>query len=121
MNLLQNSILMENKDNAALRLRQFVMYAKREKLIKSIRQFEGICGLSNGYVNVYLRKDHGNLGSDNIGRIAKNFPMLNLYWLCTGEGEMLNYGSREREYKEVMDIISELQEAVKKLRTDNNK
>lgn len=107
---------MGNKESAATRLHTFVMYAKKEKMIKSVRNFEDECGLSNGYINSSLNASSGSIGSDSIARIVEKFPMLNVHWLCTGKGNMLNYEGKEKEYKEVMSLISELQNAVKKMR-----
>ena len=46
--------------------------------------------------------------------------MLNIYWLCTGKGDMLNYKEKEKEYKEIMTLISKLQNAVKKMNIRGN-
>ena len=51
----------------------------------SIREFERYCGFSNGVVGAL--KD--NLTEDRRKVIVEKFPTLNLYWLLTGEGEML--------------------------------
>lgn len=110
----------KNKKSAAARLRQFVMYAKSEKIIKSMRNFEDECGLSNGYLNNALYSNSGSIGSENIARIVEKFPMLNIHWLCTGKGNMLNYGGREKEYKEIMTLITKLQNAVKKMNMSGN-
>lgn len=111
---------MRNKESAAIRLRKFVMYAKKEKIIKSIRNFEDECGLSNGYLNNALNASPGNIGSDSIARIVEKFPMLNIYWLCTGKGDMLNYEGKEKEYKEIMRLITKLQNAVRKMDISGN-
>lgn len=65
----------------------------KERLMKFIAQkgltnseFERISGLSNSYVSK-IRTSVGKLGSMNIQRA---FPELNMNWLLTGEGEMLN-------------------------------
>lgn len=107
---------MGNKESAVVRLHKFVMYAKGEKMIKSVRNFEDECGLSNGYLNNALYSNSGSIGSDNIARIVEKFPMLNIYWLCTGKGDMLNYEGKEKEYKEIMKLISKLQNAVRKMK-----
>lgn len=111
---------MRNKESASIRLREFVMYAKKEKIIKSVRNFEDECGLSNGYLNNALNASSGSIGSDSIARIVEKFPMLNIYWLCTGKGDMLNYGGREKEYKEIMMLITKLQNAVRKMNMSGN-
>lgn len=51
-----------------------------------ISEFERLSGLSNSYV-AKMRTSVGKLGIMNIQR---TFPELNIDWLLTGEGEMLN-------------------------------
>ena len=51
-----------------------------------VSQFEKKAGLSNGYFNQVSKKP-----SDvKLQAIANAHPELNLDWLCTGHGEMLN-------------------------------
>lgn len=118
--MLRKHISMKNKESAAIRLHKFVMYAKKEKIIKSVRNFEDECGLSNGYINNALYASSSNIGSDIIARIVERFPMLNISWLCTGKGDMLNYEGKEKEYKEIMRLITKLQNAVKKMGMSGN-
>ena len=42
-------------------------------------------GLSNGYLDKVKE-----LGADKIERIISKYPLLNLSWLITGNGQMLN-------------------------------
>ncbi len=48
--------------------------------------FERICGLSNGFCS----KVNDNITDGTLSLIGKGFPELNLTWLKTGEGDMLN-------------------------------
>ncbi len=66
------------------RLIQFIEYAGL-----SARQFDLSIGTSNGYT-LRMKKNHASIGSDVIETIIKTYPQLNLIWLMTGEGEMLN-------------------------------
>lgn len=50
-----------------------------------IKQFEEMCGLSNGYISS-MRKGFGASKLDNV---LNQFPELNREWLLYGEGEML--------------------------------
>ena len=52
----------------------------------SVREFERYCGFSNGVVGAL--KDNLTEGRRKV--IVEKFPTLNLYWLLTGEGNMLN-------------------------------
>lgn len=55
----------------------------------SARQFDLSIGASNGY-SLRMRKNKASIGSDVIENIVKVYPQLNLVWLITGEGTMLN-------------------------------
>lgn len=47
--------------------------------------FEKEAGLSNGFVD----KAGDNTRTENLDKISKRFPDLNITWLRTGEGEMI--------------------------------
>ena len=66
------------------RLLQFIEYSGM-----SARQFDLSIGASNGYT-LRMKKNHASVGSDVIETIIRTYPQLNLIWLMTGEGEMLN-------------------------------
>lgn len=51
----------------------------------SIREFERACGLTRGNISNMT----GALGSDKLAKIIDTYPELNLYWLLTGQGEMI--------------------------------
>ena len=53
--------------------------------------FERMCGLSNGFCS----KVNDNITDGSLGLIEKGFPELNINWLKTGFGEMLNEQSLE--------------------------
>lgn len=52
----------------------------------TVKKFEELCGLSNGYISS-MRK---GFGTDKLNNVLKIFPELNREWLLYGEGEMLN-------------------------------
>lgn len=66
------------------RLIQFINYAGL-----SARQFDLSIGASNGYT-LRMQKNSASIGSDVIENILKAYPQLNVVWLITGKGEMLN-------------------------------
>lgn len=48
-------------------------------------KFEEIVGFSRGYVsNIKV-----SIGADKLGQIKSKYPVLNIDWLITGEGDML--------------------------------
>ena len=83
----------EQNERAVDRLKIFAKYAREElKLVKGFNSFEAYCGLSNNYINCLDRggKNKGNIGSGSISRISEAFPMLNIKWLCSGKGNMID-------------------------------
>jgi phage repressor protein C with HTH and peptisase S24 domain len=54
----------------------------------SIRAFEMKSGLSNGLIGKVISKN-GSLGIDKVSKILYSFPELNVEWLLTGKGEMI--------------------------------
>lgn len=77
---------MENKLRE--RVRQYCEYMNIR-----VSQFEKKAGLSNGYFNQVSKKP----SDAKLESIAHAHPSLNIDWLCTGRGEMLNV-ERPKEY-----------------------
>jgi hypothetical protein len=50
--------------------------------------FERTCNISNGYLSKFLNNG-SSIGSKILLRIKSKFPNLNLVWLLTGEGNMI--------------------------------
>lgn len=51
----------------------------------SIKKFEEMCGLSNGYLNSMK----SGFGKGKLAQVLAAFPEINRDWLVYGEGEML--------------------------------
>jgi hypothetical protein len=51
----------------------------------SIKKFEEMCGLSNGYLNSMK----SGFGNGKLAQVLAAFPEINRDWLVYGEGEML--------------------------------
>lgn len=66
------------------RLKQFIT-----SLDLSVLAFENECGMAQGTVN----KMTDNSRQRTLEKIRKHYPQLNMEWLKTGEGEMLNHRS----------------------------
>jgi hypothetical protein len=60
--------------------------------------FERICQVANGYLKKQ-QKGKGTVGSDILERIHKNYFDLDMVWLITGEGDMLETDAGERRIK----------------------
>lgn len=95
----------------------------------TIREFEIHCDFTNGLIHRALKGT--NLGSDKLLIIAKKFPELNIDWLLTGEGAMIDgnhtlIGNKKLDvnaninYKESSDLINKLSSAIMSL-TENDK
>lgn len=96
--------------SAIERLREFIEYKGISKY-----SFYKATGLSNGYLD-----KGGNIGSDKCEIISSVYPDLNLVWLITGKGEMLNLESSKIEETpepisdpELSRHIDELTEVIK--------
>ena len=62
---------------------RLLLFVKYKKI--SVKRFEELCGVSNGYVSA-IRK---SIGGEKLNNVLKAFPELNREWLLYGEGEML--------------------------------
>ena len=63
---------------------RLIEYIESKRISKN--RFEQICGLSTRYVSNISK----SIQPDKIERISLNFPDLNIGWLLTGKGTMLN-------------------------------
>lgn len=68
------------------RLTKFLEYKGYGQL-----KFENTAGLGRGFVN----KVGFNINAKSLEKIAKAYPELNIDWLRSGHGAMLNYGESE--------------------------
>lgn len=106
-----------NNTTALQRLREFVDWAKDNKMCNSLYDFEAQCGLSNRYISNSIANGKGNIGSEMLGRIVRRYPMLNLVWICTGEGNMLtdvDY-SLNADYKQAYEAAMMQVEALNRI------
>lgn len=66
------------------RLKEFIGYKKL-----AVRKFEIAVGMSNGTVHNAMA-NKSSISSAWLSKIAAAYPELNLVWLVTGKGDMLN-------------------------------
>ena len=81
--------LFDMEERAIDRLRKFARYARDKGVVKGENSFEAYCELSNRYIYNSIRNGKGAIGTDIIARIVDKFPELNVKWLCTGKGNMI--------------------------------
>lgn len=86
------------------RLKDFI---KVEKI--TVKAFEESLEMSNGYVNSISK----GIGDAYMRKLIEKYPNLNIKWLLTGEGEMLNSG------EDVEDVLDE-GNAKNERQSDNN-
>ena len=86
------------------------MKTVKERLIEFISylemgqgKFEKACGLSNGFVT----NIRDGFSTPNLYKITSAYPELNINWLITGEGKMLN-GQPVGKTTKLAEVISEL-------------
>lgn len=72
--------------NVKNRLLEFVAYTGLSK-----RKFQEKINVSNSYIQNISE----GIGADVMNRISIQFPELNISWLLTGEGDMLNYSHKQ--------------------------
>lgn len=94
------------KQTPIQRLREFVAWAKSQRLCKSEYDFERQCGLSAKYITNNANTGKGNIGTEMLGRIVTAFPQLNLAWICTGNGSMTTQGGGDlnADYKQAYEL-----------------
>lgn len=73
------------------RLNEFHLYLKG-KGYGGRNFFETEIGKKPGYLTTALNRKSKELGSDVLEQLVSKFPELNIKWLLTGEGKMLNDG-----------------------------
>ncbi|MBQ7774538.1 MAG: S24 family peptidase [Lachnospiraceae bacterium] len=92
---------MNESSGTKLRLLQFLKYLNIGQ-----QKFELSIGMSNGWVN----KIGDNIRENTLQRIKEVYPELNIAWLKTGVGEMLNVGIEKNS-----EGTSELEELIRKV------
>lgn len=70
---------------------RLIKFAKSQE--RSVRAFESNAGLGYGYVNAI----RVSIQPDKIKSIASHYPELNIDWLLTGNGNMINDSGNELE------------------------
>lgn len=59
----------------------------------TVSEFEKAIKVSNGYVNSITK----SIPPDKLSLIVDNFPLINIYWLLLGKGDMLLSGGAAPE------------------------
>lgn len=77
---------------------RLIKYLEHKKIRASL--FEKTCQIANGYLKKQ-QKGKGSIGSDILERIHKNYFDLDIVWLITGEGDMLETDAGERRAKKL--------------------
>lgn len=97
------------------RLLKFAEWAKKGGMVKSRKDFERICGLSNNYLYNTTINTKSSVGTDHLVKIHAKFPQLNLVWVITGKGAMLtntpDEGFREA-YETMVKKVAELKKMI---------
>ena len=63
-------------------------------------------GVSRSGVNSMIQKE-GSVGKKNLERIVNTYPLINISWLLTGEGEMLKEEQSENSNKNTTVMVTE--------------
>jgi hypothetical protein len=65
------------------------------KVVRSLQNFETVCGLSKYYIKNLSATEKGNPGLDVVAKIYDVFPSVNLKWMVTGKGNMFTVRNEE--------------------------
>lgn len=87
------------------RIKQFAEYKE-----VSMRRFCEIAGIANGGFTKVK-----SVGSENLLKIFNAFPDVNLTWLITGKGEMLDNNAQTADNKFAMELIEKKDAEIKSL------
>ena len=79
----------------------------------SARQFDLSIGAGNGYT-LRMRKNRASIGSDVIETILQTYPDLNVVWLLTGDGAMLQ-SQMEDEILNFDDLPHQKQQEIERI------
>ncbi|WP_298648432.1 hypothetical protein [uncultured Proteiniphilum sp.] len=66
-------------------------------------KFEGLVGFSRGYIS----KVKTSIGADKLSNIVEVFPDLNLDWLITGKGEMIDPSGQSDPIGQTIGMVEE--------------
>lgn len=98
---------MEKKERPIDRIREFIDWLIAKKIVRSIAQFEVLCGMSKRYIQNMEATDKGNVGVDTVATIYDAFPQVSLKWLVTGNGAMFSSKNEEEIAEKIrLDIIA---------------
>jgi len=87
------------------RLTQFIHHLKMDT-----SAFERECGLSNGFI----AKTNDRIRKSSLNMISHRFPELNINWVITGEGEMLQQKPKQNESSNLVDLIARLLDKIER-------
>lgn len=93
------------------RIKQFAEYKE-----VSMRRFCEIAGIANGGFTKVK-----SVGSENLLKIFNAFPDVNLTWLITGKGEMLDNNAQTADNKFAMELIEKKDERIEELIRENER
>jgi len=78
------------KDQRSIdRLYKFASWCKEKKYVKSLNEWESVCGLGGKYLSNTLQSPKGSVGAEVLEKVYRQFPTINLTWVVTGDGEMI--------------------------------
>lgn len=100
------------------RLRQIIEYYNI-----SVNAFSVKNGINESTIRKILT-ENTSIRSDNLAKIAENFPEINLDWLITGRGEMIfsqpSSASPQNASSDALALIADLARENGRLQAENN-
>lgn len=106
---MSNSLRTKNQRSID-RLYEFAVWCKTYNMVKSLNDWETLCGIGNRYLSNTLQSNKGSVGAEILRNVYRKFPIVNLTWVITGEGEMI---TAEKQIASDSEKLIELKEQIR--------
>lgn len=106
---MSNSLRTKNQRSID-RLYEFAVWCKTYNMVKSLNDWETLCRIGNRYLSNTLQSNKGSVGAEILRNVYRKFPIVNLTWVITGEGEMI---TAEKQIASDSEKLIELKEQIR--------
>lgn len=97
----------------------FIDYLKESQKVKSVAEFERICGFGYGFIS-NQKRGAGWMNVNMLNVISSVYPELNIDWVVTGRGVML-YNDLCTHYQAAYEAASHQIDILNKIIAENKK
>lgn len=99
------------------RLYEFAKWCKEEGHVRTLSEWESECGIGSRYLTNTLQSTKGSVGAEILEKVYERFPMVNLTYIITGYGTMIDnvierIDRNEQRASELEEKIAKYQEVI---------